>query len=97
MNQPEQKIESLSHTSDMIITNLSLLQNMFPEKEKIIRAYHRYFLEQKFTQDMQMIDHFIGFLDMHFIDQIADQITFSSQKIQHFLSLYGRDRNKKNL
>lgn len=98
MNKIEiQKQSNLESINKTIIQNLKLLQKEFPKKVNIISAYYNYFLDQNFSNETQVLNNFIAFLDMHFIDQISNQIHYSFDTGKNFLSLYGRDRNQKNL
>lgn len=87
--------ESIKKT---IVQNLILLQKEFPKKVNIISAYYNYFLDQKFSNETQVLNNFIWFLDMHFINQITDQLEYIKLQNKIFASsLYGRDRNDDNM
>ena len=73
-----------SHIPKFILQNLSLLQERFPEKSEVISAYHQYISQQKFESGAQIINNFIGFLDMHFIDQITKQYQFTQVQSKEF-------------
>lgn len=97
MNQIKEQIQQEKKLSQVIWENLSFLMKKFPEKKSVISAYYHYFQAQKFENNNQVLNNFIAFLDLHFIDQIAHQVQFSQEENQNFLSLYGRDRNHRNL
>lgn len=97
MNKNKEQIQEGKPLSQVIIENLSLLVQKFPQKKSVINAYYNYFQSQKFENNDQILNNFIWFLDMHFIDQIAHQVLFAQEENQNFLSLYGRDRNHRNL
>lgn len=89
----EKNIPDTTKIPKFILQNLSTLQEKFPEKSEVISAYHEYISHQKFESDAQIINNFIGFLDMHFIDQITKQYQFSQVQSKEFWhSIYGRDR-----
>lgn len=83
---------------DHIIKNLLLLKKDFPKKSKAIGAYYNYFLWTNFENEDQMYHNFVWFLDMHFINQITDQLEYDKLQDKIFAcSLYGRDRNFENM
>ena len=89
----EKNIPDETKIPKFILQNLSTLKEKFPEKSEVISAYYQYISHQKFESDAQIINNFIGFLDMHFIDQITKQYQFTQVQSKEFWhSIYGRDR-----
>ena len=82
-----------------ILASLEILCHDFPWMTTVIQVYKKSLFERKFDNQSQLINNFIGWLDIFFINQMVDERIFSKLKQFHRtpLSTYGRDKNIENI
>lgn len=104
MRSIQSKSELLVNTEKSIIfgailASIVYLSHIVPDKKKYLESFESRISQNIYQNDNEMIDDFIAFLDIFFIDQISDQrdcMINAAKKYPH-LSVYARDRNFENL
>jgi hypothetical protein len=79
--------------------SIYILSEKEPDKIPILKEFLSRISQRDYQDVDEMIDDFIGFLDIFFIDQIADQRKFLQYTEDHHpcISPYARDRNFENV
>lgn len=82
-----------------IISSIESLKKYEPEKHAPLDMFISRILSREYQYEKDIIDDFIGFIDIFFIEQAVDQRIWNHhQEAQRpHLSLYGRDRNNENI
>lgn len=104
MNIPPQSSEPTFVKQESIVfwaiqASIDFLTEKEPNKIKVLKEFSSRVSQRDYRSETEMIDDFIGFLDIFFIDQISDQREYAlyDQWNRPCLSLYARDRNFENV
>ncbi|MBP9780281.1 hypothetical protein KBD33_06745 [Candidatus Gracilibacteria bacterium] len=82
-----------------IQSSMTYLSEILPQKGKYLESFASRISLNTYSSETEMIDDFIAFLDIFFIEPVVDQReygTHTEDKYPH-LSLYGREKNYENL